>query len=113
MTNSERTVADHLKSLGIKWSYEQPVFVWDEHKRPRVWTPDFYLNHLGIYLEVCGSKHFNYDFRRKIYEKNGYNVIFVHTYKKTEYWRHHFIKYLQIFSELRNHIIDKILEKKN
>jgi hypothetical protein len=49
MTKSEREVADHLKSLGIKWSFEHPVFVWDDNKRPRVWAPDFYLTHFGIY----------------------------------------------------------------
>ena len=41
MTRSEKEVAKLLKGLGIKWSYEHPVFVWDENKRPRVWAPDF------------------------------------------------------------------------
>ena len=36
MTNSEKEVAELLKDMGIKWSYEHPVFVWDENKRPRV-----------------------------------------------------------------------------
>lgn len=39
MTKSEKLVADLLKELGIKWSYEQPIFVWDENKKPRVWAP--------------------------------------------------------------------------
>ena len=43
MTNAEKEVANVLKELKIQWSYEQPVFVWDENKRPRVWAPDFYL----------------------------------------------------------------------
>lgn len=60
MTNAERKVANELKELGILWSFEQPVFVWDENKRPRVWTPDFYLKHFGIYIEVCGSEQFDY-----------------------------------------------------
>ena len=41
MTGSEKKVANLLKKLGILWSYEKPVFVWDENKRPRVWAPDF------------------------------------------------------------------------
>ena len=41
MTRFEKEVAILLKELGILWSYEQPVFVWDENKRPRVWAPDF------------------------------------------------------------------------
>ena len=36
MTRSEKEVAELLKNLGIRWSYEHPVFVWDENKRPRV-----------------------------------------------------------------------------
>ena len=41
MTRSEKEVAELLKNLGILWSYERPIFVWDENKRPRVWAPDF------------------------------------------------------------------------
>ena len=41
MTKSEKEVANFLKDLGILWLYEQPVFVWDENKRLRVWAPDF------------------------------------------------------------------------
>lgn len=45
MTNAEKEVATLLKNLGIQWSFEQPVFVWDENKRPRVWASNFYLTH--------------------------------------------------------------------
>jgi len=41
MTHSERKVADVLKRLGIRWSFEQPVFIWGENKRPRERTPNF------------------------------------------------------------------------
>ena len=40
MTNAEKEVAQLLKELGIQWTYEQPLFIWDENNRPRVWTPD-------------------------------------------------------------------------
>ena len=95
MTNAEREVADLLKNLGIKWSYEHPVFVWDENKRPRVWAPDFYLVSFGIYVEVCGSKEFDYGYRKKIFDKNGYNVIFLHLFKDEFKWKNHFLNYLQ------------------
>ena len=52
---SEKEVAKHLDKLGINWVYENPVFVYDDEGRPRVWTPDFYLPELGIYIEVCGN----------------------------------------------------------
>jgi hypothetical protein len=97
MTKAEKEVASLLKNLGIQWSYEQPVFVWDENKRPRVWAPDFYLVPFGIYLEVCGSKKFDYEYRRKIFDKNGYQVIFLHLYKNTEKWKTHLFKYLRLF----------------
>jgi hypothetical protein len=112
MTNAEREVAQVLKELKIQWSYEQPVFVWDENKRPRVWTPDFYLVHLGIYIEVCGSEKFEYDYRKKIYNRNGYRVIFLHFYKDVYKWKTHLLRYLQVFMDLRNKKLNEIYLKK-
>jgi hypothetical protein len=111
MTKSEKEVANVLKEFGIQWSYEQPVFLWDENKRSRVWTPDFYLNQLGIYLEVCGSQHFDYDYRRRIFNMNGYPVIFIHMFKETGQWKGHFLKYLQFFLMNRNDNFYKIFKK--
>ena len=76
MTRAEKEVAEFLKKLGIKWSFENPIFIWDENKRPRVWAPDFYLVSFGVYREVCGSEKFDYDYRRRIFDNNGYRVIF-------------------------------------
>jgi hypothetical protein len=113
MTKSEKEVACALKELGVKWSYEHPVFIWDENKRPRVWTPDFYLKQLGIYIEVCGSEKFDYEFRRKIFDRNGYNVIFLHLYKKTNKWKAHLLHYLQLFTLHRNFKLDEIMKTQN
>ena len=110
MTNAEREVAELLKDLGIKWSYEHPVFVWDENKRPRVWAPDFYLIPFGIYVEVCGSANFNYEYRRKLFEKNGYKVIFLHLFKDTNRWKDFFFKYLKEISFNRNKNLEKVIE---
>jgi hypothetical protein len=109
MTNYEKEVAFLLKAFGIKWSYEHPVFVWDENKRPRVWAPDFFLVTFGIYVEVCGSSSFNYEYRRKIFDKNGYRVIFLHLYKESIRWKNHFINYLQIFTNNRNNKMKEII----
>ena len=95
MTRSEREVADLLKNLGIKWSYEHPVFVWDENKRPRVWAPDFYLIPFGIYVEVCGSEDFDYEYRRQIFNKNGHRVIFLHLYKETNRWKNYLLSHIE------------------
>ena len=113
MTNAEIVVAELLKNMGIKWSYEQPVFVWDENKRPRVWAPDFFLIPFGIYVEVCGSKEFNYEYRRKILDKNGVRVIFLHLYKNPNEWKNHLMMYLEKIMDYRFYKLSKILEREN
>jgi hypothetical protein len=111
MTNAEKEVAQLLKELGIQWTYEQPLFIWDENNRPRVWTPDFYLFHFGIYVEVCGSDKFDYEYRRSIFDKNGYRVIFVHLYKSEGKWKRHLLQYLYVFMKDRNQRIYKIFQE--
>jgi hypothetical protein len=110
MTNAEKEVAKTLKEYRIHWSYEQPVFIWDENKRPRVWTPDFYLTHFGVYIEVCGSKTFEYNYRRRIYERNGYRVIFLHVYKETLRWRNHLFRYLRVITRYRYNRLFSLLK---
>ena len=113
MTRSEREVAEFLKNLRIHWLYEHPIFVWDEDKRPRVWAPDFYLIPFGVYVEVCGSEEFDYQYRRKIFDNNGFRVIFLHLYKETDKWKNHLMSYLQFFTDHRNHKLHEILRKEN
>ena len=113
MTKPEREVAEYLKNLGINWTYEHPVFVWDDNKRPRVWAPDFYLIHFGVYVEVCGSGDINYDYRRRIFNKNGHNVIFLHLYKDSIKWKFHLKQYLKIFIYNKKKRLNQILQKEN
>ena len=87
MMPSERQVAEFLDELGLPWIFEFPVFVYDERKRPRVWTPDFFIPKLGIYIEVCGSKNFNYEYRERIYNENNVPIIWLQHYKKQDYWQ--------------------------
>jgi hypothetical protein len=113
MTNAEKEVAELLKEMGIKWTYEYPVFVWDENKRPRVWAPDFYLTQFGIYVEVCGSSSFNYEYRRKILDKNGVPVIFLHLYKDKSKWKFHLISYLERILDYRCRKLDGLFRNHN
>jgi len=113
MTKPEKEVARFLKNIGIQWSYEHPIFVWDENNRPRVWAPDFYLVPFGIYVEVCGSENFDYDYRRRIFDNNGYKVIFLHLYKDTNKWRKHLMDYLKIFTHYKAHKLNEIIRKEN
>jgi len=108
----KKKVADVLKKLKIKWSFEQPVFIWDENKRPRVWTPDFYLIDFGIYLEVCGSEKFDYGYRKNIFNRNGYQVIFLHLFKKSNLWMKHLLNYLNLFILKRLEKMNSVNEKR-
>ena len=87
MSQPEREVSQLLDELGIWWKYEYPLFVYDEMDRPRIWTPDFYLPVLGIFVEVCGSQEVDYNYRERVYDKNACRVIFVHYYKEPEKWK--------------------------
>ena len=71
------------------------MYVQDDYNRPRVWTPDFFLVHFGVYVEVCGSEDFDYDYRQRIFDDNGYRVIFLHLYKDKNKWRKYFMFYLE------------------
>ena len=111
MGDSEKQVADYLRELDLWWVYEFPVFVYDEKKRPRVWTPDFYIPRLGMYIEVCGSEEFDYEYREKIYKKNGYPVIFVHFYKKEEKWKNYLVARIREIEEKRHDEVMKMLHQ--
>jgi hypothetical protein len=108
MQESEIEVSEYLRNLNIKWQYEQPVYVLDDKDRPRVWTPDFYLPQLGIYLEVCGTDKFHYEYREIIYKKNHIPVIFIHRYKHKKEWQKYLKKRIEEIHQQRWEIIKKI-----
>jgi hypothetical protein len=103
MSSSEFFVSQFLKELDIWWIYESPVFVYDEKERPRVWTPDFYLPKLGMYVEVCGLENEkSYEYRKQIYKKNKIPVIFVQFYKEEKKWKNYLIKRILEIEETRH-----------
>jgi len=110
MTDSEKQVADYLEKLGLWWWYEFPIFVYDEKDRPRVWTPDFYIPKLGMYIEVCGSEDYDYKYREKIFRKNRFYVIFVQVYKGTAKWKNYLIKRIMEIEESRHKEVMKMLK---
>lgn len=76
ISNAVEVVAIYLRDeLDLWWRYESPVFVYDEKEHPRVWTPDFFIPKLGIFIEVIGSRktfkenNHTYQYRKEIYEK--------------------------------------------
>ena len=102
MKESENQIAVFLRELNLWWQYEFPVFVFDEKERPRVWSPAFFIPKLGIYIEVCGSKNFDYNYRKKIYKKNQINVIFVHFYKNQIKWKNYLVARIKEIEEKRH-----------
>ena len=110
MKRSEKQVAKFLRELDLWWVYEFPVFVYDDKKRPRVWAPDFYIPKLGMYIEVCGSKDFDYDYRDKIYRKNGYHVIFVHFYKERKKWKNYLVNRIREIEDFRHREVTNMLD---
>ncbi len=112
MNDSEKQVARYLTELDLWWVYESPIFVYDDKNRPRVWTPDFYVPKLGMYIEVCGSERFGesgYRFRDDIYRNNGYYVIFVHLYKEERKWKSYLISRMNEIEESRHEQLMKAL----
>ena len=114
MSEPERIVSEYLRDeLDVWWIYEFPIFVKDEKERPRVWTPDFFLPTLGMYVEVVGSqkiwedKEQNYQYRQKIYKDNKVNVVFIHFWR--EDWRSHTVRMIQRIDNARHAEVEKML----
>ena len=105
MSLAEKDVANFLFDHDIWWNYEQPIYVTDDKSRPRVWSPDFFLPELGVYIEVCGAERKEtYLFRKKVFEINRIPVIFVHTYKGDR-WKQFLLKEIKKIHENRWEIV--------
>jgi hypothetical protein len=102
MTKTEKEVAIFLDKLGLNWSYETPVFLWDNENRPRVWTPDFYLPRIGVHIEVWNSGEATPEYRERAYRRNGINVVFVHTYKEESQWKKFLISRITFIEQQRH-----------
>ena len=110
MTDAEKIVADYLHELGLWWWYEFPVFIYDEKERPRVWTPDFYIQKLGMYIEVCVKKTEGYGYREIIFKKNGYHIVFLHLYKEQKKWKKYLVQKIMEIEDLRHSEIEKMIK---
>lgn len=111
MSISEKQVSIFMDDNYLRWNYEQPVYVIDDKGRPRIWTPDFYLLELGLYVEVCGAERVDYDYRKKVYADNKIPIIFIHTYKRDK-WRPYLIKEIERIYQKREHLLNLITNKK-
>jgi len=109
MKESERQVSEYLRRLDLEHIYQFPVFVYDDMHRPRVWTPDFYIPKLGVYVEVEGSKDIDYTYRKGIYKRNGIPIIFIHFFKDEKKWKNYFIVTMKEFEKARYQEVMKIV----
>ena len=105
MTVSERAVADFLASQGMWWQYEYPIYLRDERDRPRVWTPDFYIPKLSIYVEVIGDNEKSYNYRREIFQKNSVPIIFV--YPNQDGWEEYLISQIIAIHQFRDELVTR------
>lgn len=106
MTESEHVVADFMAKNGMWWQYEQPVFVRDDKGRPRVWTPDFFIPRLGLYVEVIGNNEATYDFRREVYRLNNICIIFI--YPNQTGWEDYLLNELIAIHKDRELLINRL-----
>lgn len=110
MTDFERQVSEYLDKLNIKWNFEYPVFLKDERNRPRLWTPDFFLPELNVYVEVCGSENFDYEYRKRRYYENNIDVIYLHLYRDSKEWQNHFKERLIICTKDRLALLNRMMD---
>jgi len=102
MTNAEKEVAQYLDKLGLWWKFEYPLALYDDGDRHRTWYPDFWLPRLGVYVEVCGIARNDYAYREKIYDENGFKVIFLHYYKEPDKWKKFLVDRIQHIQNSRD-----------
>ena len=60
---------------------------------------------------VLLSEDFDYDYRKKVYEKNDCRVIFVHKYKEKKKWKYFLLQSIQEIQASRNNKIDSAFER--
>lgn len=103
---AEKMVANYLKENGYTLTYEPSVPVVDNRELDRIWHPDFLINELGLYVEVCGADRPNdYPNRREVYKKNNIDILFVETFKDEYKWKYYLDSGIQKFKN------DKLTQK--
>ena len=50
---------------------------------------------------------------KQLYNKNGFDVIFLHLYKDKNRWKRHFMNYLKLITRFRNERFSNIIRNVN
>lgn len=90
-SEGERRIARFLDSYGIRYAYEQGVFIKDGEKS-RIYYPDFYLPEFALYIEYYGmAGNQSYDrcveHKKSIYDEMGLDVISVYPWTFCDDWQ--------------------------
>ncbi|MFC1487755.1 hypothetical protein ACFLRN_08740 [Thermoproteota archaeon] len=109
MTNAEKKAASYLKELNLWGIYEFPVFIYDDKKRPRVWTPDFYISKFGMYIEVCGKQRQDYEYREKNIQRKRLLCHLSSYFQRTKYVEKYLIMRIMEIEDLRHSEIEKMV----
>jgi hypothetical protein len=108
MSKAEFMASQFLKQLNLYWLYEQAVYLLDDKGRPRVWTPDFYIPDLGLYIEIVGDgENPQYSWREMIYRNNHIPIIFVAPYQ-IEDWQGYLVDRINQMHRNRWEIIKRL-----
>ena len=110
MSGPEIEIANYFKEKDLWWKFEFPVFVYDTDGRERLYTPDFYIPKLGLFVEVCGREDVDYEYREQVYEKNGIPVVFLHYYKKRRIWKTFLAKRVMEIEQQRKSEANKLTD---
>lgn len=69
-SRAERTIADYLESIGVRYEYERELVARFWIFRRKVSCPDFYLPEYDVYVEYWGMLDVKDDYERTKYERS-------------------------------------------
>ena len=59
--------------------------------------------------KFVGKKREDYEYRERIFNKNGYHIVFIHLYKEQKKWKKYLVMRLTEMEDLRQSEIEKII----
>src|SRR6056300_1118798 len=74
---SEKIFSEHLDLFNIQWIYEPTSFPlkWGSGSIKMMFTPDFYLPELDVYVEITTKKQKKLKLAKKLYPNRNFKLI--------------------------------------
>lgn len=107
---SEQMIGDTLENAGIKFVYEDRVYVEEgDEKRGRLWYPDFHLTDSGVFIEYVGrpdDKEYmkGIEKKKEVYLRMGANVVWLYP---EDIWDESDGRY-EVRKDAENHILKSV-----